>query len=311
MSIKQYVVYVLINTKNDKMYTGKSQNFKQRWQNHQYRATMDEPKWVINRAMKKHGIEAFEKVIVESFNVDEDALTKDEIKQEYERLKKLEQHYIYLFATLAPNGYNITEGGDGTVGYKRPPEDCAKISKRMKEQQKGENNSFFGKKHSDETITIISRIVKANHEAGKYNQKNIDQRKFTADEEILIIKDYTTNNLTVEQLVDKYDCSRNLLSRLFARQNIEATRRPLTPEHLAKLAKCAKDNVPKRLATLSAKNAPKQKALTDKILELRAAGMLQKDIAKVVGITQVSVSKYLIGAGKRTQSDKTRKPKSG
>lgn len=51
---------------------------------------------------------------------------------------------------------NQSFGGEGSSGYKL----SNKTKKRMSEQRQGENNSFYGKKHSRETKDHISKIRK-------------------------------------------------------------------------------------------------------------------------------------------------------
>ncbi len=70
------------------------------------------------------------------------------------------------------NGYNDTSGGGG--GYEVSDE----TRRRMSEAKKGENNHFFGKKHSDETKQRISEAKKGenNHFFGKKHSDETKQR---------------------------------------------------------------------------------------------------------------------------------------
>lgn len=68
-------------------------------------------------------------------------------------LNEMEKHYIKLFECKTPNGYNITDGGErsNTMGMlgKHMSEEA---KKKMSAAATGENNSFYGKHHSEETI---------------------------------------------------------------------------------------------------------------------------------------------------------------
>ena len=66
--------------------------------------------------------------------------------------KKIEVELIKEYNTVYPNGYNVTHGGDGTVGIRNygsanPNFGNHKIA--------GKNNSFYGKKHTREVIEIL------------------------------------------------------------------------------------------------------------------------------------------------------------
>lgn len=44
------------------------------------------------------------------------------IAEDWDYLCELERKAIQAFGTRKPNGYNLTEGGEGTPGYRMPPE---------------------------------------------------------------------------------------------------------------------------------------------------------------------------------------------
>ena len=113
---------------------------------------------------------------------------KELIKEEYiktcyseEEMCSDEQYYIKVFKTLWPNGYNLTEGGDGCVaceetrkkisasnkgkpasnkGVPMSEEQKKKISESLKELFSREKHPMFGKHHSDETRRKISDAKK-------------------------------------------------------------------------------------------------------------------------------------------------------
>lgn len=96
--------------------------------------------------MNKYGLENFSFEIVEQ--VDNDLLNEREI------------YWINFFQSKTPNGYNLTDGGEGAPGrpckYKgieRPPEVIQKIKnswtperrKAQSEKMKGKNNPMYGR----------------------------------------------------------------------------------------------------------------------------------------------------------------------
>lgn len=79
-----------------------------------------------------------------------------------------EKYYIKLYKTLWPNGYNLSEGGDGGV---RCEETRRKISNSHKGLQAGEKNPMYGKHHSEETKNKISVAKKGKNRSEETKQK--------------------------------------------------------------------------------------------------------------------------------------------
>lgn len=90
-------IYMLTNTKNNKVYVGQSINIERRWLQHQ---TCKEAR-PLYKDMKKHGLDAFTFEILLECSVED--LDKYEIKciAEYEAFGK--------------KGYNLTSGGKGAA----------------------------------------------------------------------------------------------------------------------------------------------------------------------------------------------------
>lgn len=74
-----------------------------------------------------------------------------------EKLKSNEIKYIKLYNSANRKfGYNLTEGGDGALGYKMSEEQKLLISAKQKEYYKTHNNPMLGKHHTEEARRKIA-----------------------------------------------------------------------------------------------------------------------------------------------------------
>lgn len=183
-------IYLRTNKINGKQYVGQTVDMKRRdyqW----YNVKAFYAGKIINSARKKYGIENFKTDILR------ECQTQDE-------LNEWEIYYIKKLGTKIPNGYNLTDGGDGISGYEmteehkrrigeahkgiKPSEETRKkISESHKgiglgvkrpefaEKIKGKNNPFFGKTHKQETI---DKIIKANKGKTAYNKGKTYEEQF-------------------------------------------------------------------------------------------------------------------------------------
>jgi group I intron endonuclease len=104
-----YAIYIITNSLNGMQYVGITNDIDRRWRRH--RKANDGQ--FLHRAIKKHGLDAF------VFTHYADAFT-------VESAKAIERMLIQEHNTRAPNGYNLTEGGDGLFGYKHSEESKTK-----------------------------------------------------------------------------------------------------------------------------------------------------------------------------------------
>lgn len=166
------LIYKITNKINGRIYIGQTtQPLNQRWKEH---CKMTSHCYALNSAIKKYGREAFSIEVIQ-------------ICENREDLNNTEKYYIDWHNCLAPNGYNLTTGGDSTKwseetikkraasnrGKKRSEETRKKLSlarkKRVISEQtrlktslsvSGENNPMFGRKHSEESKRKISETKK-------------------------------------------------------------------------------------------------------------------------------------------------------
>lgn len=145
------IAYKITCTKNNKAYIGiTTRSLDRRWYEHKY--LPNSCGQLLSKAIKKYGKEAF--------TIEHIASAIGSL----ENLKLVEQELIKQLQTKVPNGYNLTDGGDGLFGFKHTTETIQKISdkrkgikasektkSKMSQAQKSEKNHFFGKKHTEET----------------------------------------------------------------------------------------------------------------------------------------------------------------
>lgn len=120
-----WIVYKHTNTINQKSYIGiTSRKPEDRWGNNgrNYRPCKGKYSCFYN-AIQKYGWENFSHEILEN-------------DLAYEKACEKEKYYISFYNTKAPNGYNLTNGGEGTCGYKSGENFC----KRRSELVSGGNN---------------------------------------------------------------------------------------------------------------------------------------------------------------------------
>lgn len=128
------IIYTFKNKVNGKVYVGQTcRTFKERMGEH-----LRHKDTTLGKALAKYGIDNFEyKIIDEAETIEE--------------LNEKEIFWIKKLNSMAPNGYNLCEGGDNTLGYTHREESKKKMSSLRKGSFKGEDNPFFGKKHTSIT----------------------------------------------------------------------------------------------------------------------------------------------------------------
>jgi len=144
------VIYLLTNKVNGKQYVGFSSNYEKRMNWYKSGAKGSKRKSKIISALKKYGWDSFESEII---------YTNDDV--EY-TLNVMENKYINEYNTYK-EGYNLTEGGEGCLGWKPSEEDLLRMSKNMKgdknpfHKSKGRDNPMKGKKHKKESIELMKK----------------------------------------------------------------------------------------------------------------------------------------------------------
>ncbi len=167
-------VYLVTNKINGKRYIGQhsGDDLNQYW-NHcvaaALRCKQDKPH--LYNAVRKYGVINFEivpLVIVKS-------------KQE---MDKYEIGLIRALDTRRPNGYNLTDGGDGQLGRSPSEETRRKISETKKSQKLHHSEeskqrlreAMAGFQHSDETKQKMSKYVKTEDHCRKISKAKMGNK---------------------------------------------------------------------------------------------------------------------------------------
>lgn len=153
-------IYCIENTINGKKYIGKAVNIELRWTTHRRSLNTDKHyNKHLQRAWNVYGAESFLFYVVELCD-----------KQS---LDVRERHYIQAFNSLI-SGYNMTLGGDGSLGRKHTEEakermreiqtgrifskqHCERISKSRIGKYCGDKNPTFGRHRTEEEKKAVSR----------------------------------------------------------------------------------------------------------------------------------------------------------
>ena len=131
-------IYKITNIITNKCYIGETKEKmpETRWKQHKRTIEKGIGCPALQNAVKKYGIDNFTfKVLIICFD---------------EERFKFEKEYIKKFNSIAPNGYNLTKGGEG--------------------------GGFYGKKHSQETINKISNTLKNKYINNDDLRKNVTEK---------------------------------------------------------------------------------------------------------------------------------------
>jgi len=139
----------MLTSPSGKSYIGQTKHsLKKRWGQH----ALAKNDTAISRAIAKYGKETFK--VTELIIVDNALLDEYETK------------FIDAFRTMAPHGYNLTSGGH------RPNEVSETLRERLKMNNGGDKNPFFGRKHTDEYKRYMSELSKVRAKGRWNGEKN-------------------------------------------------------------------------------------------------------------------------------------------
>lgn len=146
-----FCIYLIKNLVNNKVYVGHTKRFGARMKIHQSRSKNKKYNYPLYNAIRKYGIDKFEVSII-IFGI------KDLADSSKEEIKWIKEH-----GSVVPNGYNLTEGGEGCAGYKHTDEWKRQMSLFMQGKQ-----NALGNKHTDDWKKEASK----RHAGNKYATGN-------------------------------------------------------------------------------------------------------------------------------------------
>jgi group I intron endonuclease len=139
-----YKIYLITNLLNYKKYVGITKfSLEERFLQHTKKG------FLLTEAIQKYGKQKFSIELIEEV-------------ESAERAYELEMFYIQEYNTKAPNGYNLTDGGDGIFGWQPTDEYRQECSERVKQLHKNQKIGMYGKKHTKETRQKMSESLKGN-----------------------------------------------------------------------------------------------------------------------------------------------------
>lgn len=160
-------VYQIVNNVNGKIYIGQSSNTEERWYRHSVDYKRIKEKYLY-RAMRKYGFENFE------FSILEENISLDNINAR-------EQYWINSKNSMVPNGYNMTNGGEGTFRTiteetREKLRQSAKNQVITDETRKKMSDNQTRRFSNPEERKIMSEKLKSNIEAmTKLSQRNSER----------------------------------------------------------------------------------------------------------------------------------------
>jgi len=113
-------IYCIENTINGKKYIGKGRNVEKRMADPHAECPY------LRNALEKYGSPLFKRYLVETCSSEE--------------LTDREKYYIKQWGTKVPNGYNLTDGGEGILGYSHGEETKEKVSIALRGKPKSEEH---------------------------------------------------------------------------------------------------------------------------------------------------------------------------
>ena len=160
------IIYKAQNKINSMIYIGQTINsLKQRINTHFRR---DET--YFDKALRKYGLNSFDISIIDDSSI-------------LEELKEKEKYWIRFYNCISPNGYNLTQGGEGLAGYKHTEETREKLRESRKNQvftdehRKRMSEVRKGKSLSEEAKRKVGIANKGRHQSEEQRRKNGDNKR--------------------------------------------------------------------------------------------------------------------------------------
>ena len=250
----KFVVYKIVHIDSGKMYIGITINYKKRIKTHFIYGTKNRSH--LHNAIQKYGKEKFQYEIIDRCDC-------------WNNLCQKEIKYIKLFNTKSPNGYNLTEGGDGSLGIVI----SGKTRKKMSESHKGKNHPNYGKRASDGSRKKMSESHKGKKNFNYGKKRDIETCKKISE----------ANKNPSEKTLEKM--------RNAQRNRSKETCKKLSESHKGKKL----SSKTKKLISQTQQKLSKDQVL--KIKKLLLEHISQHIIAKQFNVQQMTISRINTGKG--------------
>ena len=292
-------VYLIWNMVNGKRYVGKTtKTVEERFKRHAHANNT-----AISQAIHKYGKENF------CYGVIKTCATKEE-------LDACEIFYIAALHSKAPYGYNLTDGGDGgsgciitdemrkkrsaaLKGKPKSPEHRANLSAALKGRFCGEKAHFFGRRHTAESLEKMSASKRGKKLSPETRKRMSETRKGR------IVSPETRKKLSESRRGEKNPRFGKKNTPEHQARIVAAVKgKKLSPEHCTKISEAltGKTFTAERCANISAAKrgySPYKNLLA----ELDAHQLSYIKLAKLLGLSQVNVSRKMRGERNFTERD--------
>jgi group I intron endonuclease len=173
-----YKIYLITNLLSSKQYVGVTKfSLEKRFLQHTKRG------FFLTEAIQKYGEQKFSIELIEEVKISEQA---------YE----LEIFYIKEYNTKVPNGYNLTDGGDGIFGWQPTDEYRQECSERTKQLHKNKKIGMYGKNHTEKTKEKMSQSAKGNQNCLGRILSEETKLKISASHKGKILSDSTKDKIS-------------------------------------------------------------------------------------------------------------------
>lgn len=151
-------IYLITNNVNGKKYIGQSRNLIKRWNQHKTESRKDNPKMIVDKAIKKYGIDNFSFEILFECPLD--------------MLDDWETDMIRLYDSVRPRGYNCVDKCRGVS-----EKEIEKLSNRMKENNPMKDPDVVDKVRNKLKGTHHNRVTEYQIEVTKKRMKENNPMK--------------------------------------------------------------------------------------------------------------------------------------
>lgn len=216
------LIYKITNIINNKVYIGKTEK------SLSSRIAYHIQDLKANRHCNRHLQSAYNKYGINCFKFENIDKAIDS-----ESLNQLEKNYITLYlSTNDKFGYNLTNGGDGTCGWKATEETRKRMSDSKKGVLAGSKHPQFGKKMLESTKIALmeankKRVIPKGKDNPRYGKKNpqhslrMKGRKLSAEHIAKISAGLMGKNKGKKPHINCIEASRKLKSKKVRGENLK------------------------------------------------------------------------------------------